>query len=81
MAEHECLFDHALLGEHKLPPHDRCLRDTAPDGPNIYTLHWYGRLACVIQAGGQVLAFNKQLQMHFDSLDKALPYIQCVLHE
>jgi hypothetical protein len=80
MAQHECLFDHSLLGGHKLPPHDACRCNTTQEGgPAIYTLHWYRRLACVIQQHGQVLAFNKQAQRYFASLDEALPYMSALL--
>lgn len=79
MAQHECVFDFSLLGEAKLPPHDSCKRGSAAGGPHIYTLHWYRRLACVIQDGGQVLAFNKEMQLHFASLKEALPSMIWIL--
>ena len=73
MAQHECVFDFSLLGPAKLPPHDACKRCSADDGPDIYTLHWYTRLAAVIQAGGQVLLMNPGVQLHCATLQEAMP--------
>ncbi len=81
MAQHECLFDHRLLGECKLPPHDACRCDRTDDGPTIYTLHWYRRLACVIQEDGRVLTMCAQRQDVYDSLVQALPEIVWQLAE
>lgn len=78
MAQHECVFDFSLLGQAKLPPHDACRCD-ASARPYMYTLHWYQRLCCVIQEGGQVLMFNPDAQLHFSSLKEALPSMIWIL--
>ena len=81
MAQHQCVFDATLLGETKLPPHDACRCDRADDGPNIYTLHWYRRLCCVIQQGGQVLVLHPRTQLHCANLTEAMPSLVWLLSD